>query len=187
MRGPHDLFRSAPRSTPCPCLTIFRLVKSTDQTVSVMREIQASEAKTHLPQIPRRSGTRRNRRHHPSRSGDRPSRAGGAASPSRNRPGDRGPRGTAAAGRQDHSCRAAGSAPRGPPPLMRFVLDASVALAWAFANEEHSAAAAALALIRDDEGCVPSLWGTTVGLPPTSVVISKDDQGKRLELCPCSC
>lgn len=41
---------------------------------------------------------------------------------------------------------------------MPFVLDASVALAWAFAEEDHPAAAAALALIRNDEGCVPSLW-----------------------------
>jgi predicted nucleic acid-binding protein len=41
---------------------------------------------------------------------------------------------------------------------MRFVLDASVAAAWAFADEDHPVAAAALALIRDDGGCVPSLW-----------------------------
>ena len=41
---------------------------------------------------------------------------------------------------------------------MSFVLDASVAVAWAFADEEHPVAAAALALIRNDEGCVPSLW-----------------------------
>jgi predicted nucleic acid-binding protein len=41
---------------------------------------------------------------------------------------------------------------------MSFVLDASVAVAWAFADEDHPVAAAALALIRNDEGCVPSLW-----------------------------
>ena len=41
---------------------------------------------------------------------------------------------------------------------MPFVLDASVALAWAFAEEDHPTAVAALALIRNDEGCVPSLW-----------------------------
>lgn len=41
---------------------------------------------------------------------------------------------------------------------MAFVLDAFVAVAWAFADETHRAAAAALALIRNDEGCVPSLW-----------------------------
>jgi predicted nucleic acid-binding protein len=41
---------------------------------------------------------------------------------------------------------------------MNFVLDASVAVAWAFADEDHPVAAAALALIRNDEGCVPSLW-----------------------------
>ena len=41
---------------------------------------------------------------------------------------------------------------------MAFVLDASVAVAWAFADEDHAVAAAALALIRNDQGCVPSLW-----------------------------
>jgi len=41
---------------------------------------------------------------------------------------------------------------------MRFVLDASVAAAWVFADEDHPVAAAALTLIRNDEGCVPSLW-----------------------------
>ena len=41
---------------------------------------------------------------------------------------------------------------------MRFVLDASVAVAWAFAAEAHPAADAALVLIRNDEGCVPRLW-----------------------------
>lgn len=39
-----------------------------------------------------------------------------------------------------------------------FVLDASVAVAWAFADEEHPVAASALGLLRNDEGCVPSLW-----------------------------
>jgi hypothetical protein len=42
---------------------------------------------------------------------------------------------------------------------MQFVLDASVAVAWAFADEEHPVAAAALALIRNGEGCVPSRGG----------------------------
>ena len=41
---------------------------------------------------------------------------------------------------------------------MSFVLDASVAVAWAFADKDHPVATAALALIRNDEGCVPSLW-----------------------------
>jgi len=41
---------------------------------------------------------------------------------------------------------------------MAFVLDASVTVAWAFADEDHAVAAAALALIRNDQGCVPSLW-----------------------------
>jgi hypothetical protein len=40
---------------------------------------------------------------------------------------------------------------------MGFVLDASVAVAWAFADEEHPVAAATLTLIRSDEGYVPSL------------------------------
>jgi hypothetical protein len=43
---------------------------------------------------------------------------------------------------------------------MAFVLDASVAVAWAFADEEHAVAAAALALLRNNEGCVPPLWGS---------------------------
>lgn len=41
---------------------------------------------------------------------------------------------------------------------MPFVLDASVAAAWAFEDEDHPVAAAALALIRSEEGRVPSLW-----------------------------
>jgi predicted nucleic acid-binding protein len=41
---------------------------------------------------------------------------------------------------------------------MPFVLDASVAVAWAFDEGGHPAAAATLALIRSDEGHVPSLW-----------------------------
>ena len=41
---------------------------------------------------------------------------------------------------------------------MNFVLDASVAVAWAFADEAHPVASAALALIGTDAGCVPSLW-----------------------------
>ena len=41
---------------------------------------------------------------------------------------------------------------------MPFVLDASVALAWAFADESDPRATAALARIRTDEGLVPSIW-----------------------------
>jgi predicted nucleic acid-binding protein len=41
---------------------------------------------------------------------------------------------------------------------MPFVLDASVALAWAFADEDDPRAAAALARIRADEALVPSIW-----------------------------
>jgi predicted nucleic acid-binding protein len=41
---------------------------------------------------------------------------------------------------------------------MPFVLDASVAGCWAFEDEDHPAAALALARIRTDEAWVPSLW-----------------------------
>lgn len=41
---------------------------------------------------------------------------------------------------------------------MAFVLDASIALCWAFADEEHPLATAALDRIQRDEARVPSLW-----------------------------
>lgn len=41
---------------------------------------------------------------------------------------------------------------------MAFVLDASVAACWAFADEDHPAAALALERIRTDEAWAPSLW-----------------------------
>ena len=41
---------------------------------------------------------------------------------------------------------------------MPFVLDASIALAWAFADEDDPRATAALARIRTDEALVPSIW-----------------------------
>jgi predicted nucleic acid-binding protein len=41
---------------------------------------------------------------------------------------------------------------------MPFVLDASIAACWAFEDEDHPHAAQALARIRTDEACVPSLW-----------------------------
>ena len=41
---------------------------------------------------------------------------------------------------------------------MPFVLDASVTLCWAFADEEHPIATAALDRIRRDQAQVPSLW-----------------------------
>jgi predicted nucleic acid-binding protein len=41
---------------------------------------------------------------------------------------------------------------------MPFVLDASVAVAWAFKDENHANAALALERIRKDEAHVPSLW-----------------------------
>ena len=41
---------------------------------------------------------------------------------------------------------------------MPFVLDASVAACWAFDDEDHPAAAAALERLRTDEATAPSLW-----------------------------
>lgn len=41
---------------------------------------------------------------------------------------------------------------------MPFVLDASITLCWAFADEEHPVAATALDRIQQDEAHVPSLW-----------------------------
>jgi predicted nucleic acid-binding protein len=41
---------------------------------------------------------------------------------------------------------------------MPFVLDASIALAWAFADETDPRATAALARVRTDEALVPSIW-----------------------------
>jgi len=41
---------------------------------------------------------------------------------------------------------------------MGFALDASIAVAWAFADEDHPVADAALTLMRNDEGCVRSPW-----------------------------
>ncbi|MGC2201908.1 MAG: type II toxin-antitoxin system VapC family toxin [Stellaceae bacterium] len=60
---------------------------------------------------------------------------------------------------------------------MRFVLDASVAAAWAFADEDHPVAAAALVLIRNDEGCVPSLWWFEV----RNVLIVNERRGRLRE------
>ncbi|MGH7041967.1 MAG: type II toxin-antitoxin system VapC family toxin [Acetobacteraceae bacterium] len=41
---------------------------------------------------------------------------------------------------------------------MPFVLDASIAASWAFADENHPQATAAFTRIRDDEALVPTLW-----------------------------
>jgi predicted nucleic acid-binding protein len=41
---------------------------------------------------------------------------------------------------------------------MRFVLDASVTASWAFHDEDHPIASAALERIRTDEAIAPSLW-----------------------------
>jgi predicted nucleic acid-binding protein len=60
---------------------------------------------------------------------------------------------------------------------MAFVLDASVAVAWAFADETHRAAVAALALIRNEEGCVPNLWWFEV----RNVLIVNERRGRLRE------
>jgi predicted nucleic acid-binding protein len=60
---------------------------------------------------------------------------------------------------------------------MRFVLDAQVAVAWAFADEEHPVATAALTLISSDEGCVPSLWWFEV----RNVLIVSERRGRLRE------
>ncbi|MCA7120252.1 MAG: type II toxin-antitoxin system VapC family toxin [Acidibrevibacterium sp.] len=41
---------------------------------------------------------------------------------------------------------------------MPFVLDASIAACWAFADEDHPVAALALERMRTDAALVPSLW-----------------------------
>ncbi len=41
---------------------------------------------------------------------------------------------------------------------MPFVLDASIALCWAFGDEEHRIATLALERVRTDAALVPSLW-----------------------------
>lgn len=41
---------------------------------------------------------------------------------------------------------------------MPFVLDASIAACWAFDDEDHPAAAAALERLRADDAVAPSLW-----------------------------
>jgi predicted nucleic acid-binding protein len=60
---------------------------------------------------------------------------------------------------------------------MVFVLDKSVAVAWAFADEEHPMAAAALALLRSDEGRVPGLWWFEV----RNVLIVNERRGRLRE------
>ncbi|HEV2100401.1 MAG TPA: type II toxin-antitoxin system VapC family toxin [Stellaceae bacterium] len=58
-----------------------------------------------------------------------------------------------------------------------FVLDASIAVAWAFADEDHPVAASALARLRNDEGCVPSLWWFEI----RNVLIVNERRGRLLE------
>jgi len=60
---------------------------------------------------------------------------------------------------------------------MSFVLDASVAVAWAFAGEAHPVASAALALIGSEEGRVPSLWWFEV----RNVLIGNERRGRLRE------
>jgi len=61
--------------------------------------------------------------------------------------------------------------------MMSFVLDASVAVAWAFADEAHPVASAALALIGSEEGRVPSLWWFEV----RNVLIVNERRGRLCE------
>ncbi|MDX2101848.1 MAG: type II toxin-antitoxin system VapC family toxin [Alphaproteobacteria bacterium] len=41
---------------------------------------------------------------------------------------------------------------------MPFVIDASIAACWAFGDEDHPAATAALERIRSDDAIAPALW-----------------------------
>ena len=60
---------------------------------------------------------------------------------------------------------------------MPFVLDASIAAGWAFADEDHPDAALALARIRDDEARVPTLWWFEV----RNVLIVNERRGRLTE------
>jgi predicted nucleic acid-binding protein len=41
---------------------------------------------------------------------------------------------------------------------LTFVIDASIAISWAFDDEEHPGAAAALERLRDEDARAPALW-----------------------------
>ena len=60
---------------------------------------------------------------------------------------------------------------------MAFVLDASVALSWAFGDEEHPHALAALDRLRGEGAVVPSLWWFEV----RNILIVGERKGRILE------
>ena len=60
---------------------------------------------------------------------------------------------------------------------MPFVLDASIAACWAFADEDHPVAALALERIRGDEARVPGLWWFEV----RNVLIVNERRGRLAE------
>jgi predicted nucleic acid-binding protein len=57
---------------------------------------------------------------------------------------------------------------------MPFVLDASVAACWAFPDESHSVATAALKRTQDDEAWAPGLWWFEV----RNTMISSERRGR---------
>lgn len=60
---------------------------------------------------------------------------------------------------------------------MPFVLDASVAVCWAFEDEDHPTAALALRRIRIDEAVVPALWW----LELRNALLSNERRGRLTE------
>jgi len=60
---------------------------------------------------------------------------------------------------------------------MPFVLDASIALGWAFEDEDHPTAALALRRIRTDDALVPSLWWFEL----RNALISNERRGRLTE------
>ena len=60
---------------------------------------------------------------------------------------------------------------------MPFVLDASVALVWAFGDEERLPASSALERLRRDEALVPSLWWFEV----RNALIANERRGRLTE------
>ena len=90
-----------------------------------MRKIQASEAKTHLPQL-LDNVERGSNCHHPTWSRHSPDRAGSPSAASRGRQSDRQYKSIAAAHRKGHRRRTCLGKTRGTQVLMPFVLDASI-------------------------------------------------------------
>ena len=125
---------------------------------TIMREIQASEAKTHLPQLlddVERGETIVITRH---------GRAIARLVPEAHRRQeeiDRAIQSIRALRRHTGKITLAellSARHEGHKYLMPFVIDASIAACWAFEDEDHPVAALALERIRSDEALVPSLW-----------------------------